>query len=174
MIRHTVSRSPSTHLSAPNLLFLVEDIDTEAGTRMPPSEQVGSPEGWGWENSWSSYRWKGLHTWGAPGEIQSWWKLIQESTMTGQQRKKKGSIKEHRGTIRDTQVANKGSAFHICHRPWQNSDVFESHVVSCLSFNLKPFDTAREKTLKEHKKPFNVTIPNVYFNLSICWQILCP
>ena len=78
--------------------------------------------------------------------------MIQESAMNGQQRKKKGSIKEHRGTIRDTQVANKGSAFHICHRPWQNSDVFESHVVSCLSFNLKPFDTAREKTLKEHKK----------------------
>ena len=45
LIRHTVSRSPSTHLSAPNLLFLVEDMDTEAGTRMPPSEQVGSPEG---------------------------------------------------------------------------------------------------------------------------------
>ena len=45
LIRLTVSRSPSTHLSAPNLLFLVEDIDTEAGTKMPPSEQVGSPEG---------------------------------------------------------------------------------------------------------------------------------
>ena len=39
----TVSRSPSAHLSFPSLLFLVEDIDTEVGTRALPSEQVGSP-----------------------------------------------------------------------------------------------------------------------------------
>ena len=92
--------------------------------------------------------------------------MIRESTMNGQQRKKKGSIKEHRGTIRDTQVANKGSAFHICHRPWQNSDVFESHVVSCLSFNLKPFDTAREKTLKEHEKNSSMLRYQIFISIS--------
>ena len=40
---------------------------------------------------------------------------------------------------------------------------FESHVDSCLSFNLKPFDSSKKKTLKEHEKLFNATIP---YNLS--------
>ena len=43
---YTVSRSLSAHLSFPRLLFRVEDIDTEVGTRARPSEQVGSPR-WG-------------------------------------------------------------------------------------------------------------------------------
>ena len=41
-----MSRSPSAHLSFPRLLFRVEDIDTEVGTRARPSEQAGSPR-WG-------------------------------------------------------------------------------------------------------------------------------
>ena len=64
--------------------------------------------------------------------------------------RRKGSIKERGRTI---QVAKKGLS-HVCRieSALAKSCWVESHVWSCLSFNLKPFDSSERENIAGRSK----------------------